>query len=197
MKSRLIGKDPDAGKDGGQEDKGVTDDEMVEIASPTQWTCVWANSGRQWRNPGILQSMGSQRVRHNLATEKQSSTQCQTVGSSYPTLFQVAETQIKNSEQWENLIYLCTPCLSCLFFEMPLLLSIQWFHGWRSLLGYSHGVVKSRTRVSDFTFFLFIVHFGEGNGNPLQCSCLENPMDRGAWWATVYGVAKSQTRLSN
>ena len=37
---------------------------------------------------------------------------------------------------------------------------------------------------------------GEGNGNPLQCSCLENPTDRGAWWATVYGVAKSQTRLS-
>ena len=38
---------------------------------------------------------------------------------------------------------------------------------------------------------------GEGNGNPLQYSCLENPMDRGAWWATVYGVAKSLTRLSN
>ena len=38
---------------------------------------------------------------------------------------------------------------------------------------------------------------GEGNGNPLQCSCLENPMDRGAWWATVHGVAKSRTRLSN
>ena len=34
---------------------------------------------------------------------------------------------------------------------------------------------------------------GEGNGNPLQYSCLENPMDRGAWWATVHGVAKSQT----
>ena len=103
-------------------------------------------------NPGILQSMGSQRVRHNLATEKQSSTQCQTVGSSYPTLFQVAETQIKNSEQWKNLIYLCTPCLSSLFFEMPLLLSIQWFHGWRNLLGYSHGVAKSQTWLSDFTF---------------------------------------------
>ena len=38
---------------------------------------------------------------------------------------------------------------------------------------------------------------GEGNGNPLQYSCLENPMDRGAWWATVHGVAKSQTRLSD
>ena len=38
---------------------------------------------------------------------------------------------------------------------------------------------------------------GGGNGNPLQCSCLENPMDRGAWWATVHEVTKSQTRLSN
>ena len=36
---------------------------------------------------------------------------------------------------------------------------------------------------------------GEGDGNPLQYSCLENPMDGGAWWATVYGVAKSRTRL--
>ena len=38
---------------------------------------------------------------------------------------------------------------------------------------------------------------GGGNGNPLQYSCLENPMDRGVWWATVHGVTKSQTRLSN
>ena len=36
---------------------------------------------------------------------------------------------------------------------------------------------------------------GEGNGNPLQYSCLENPMDRGAWWAAVYGVAQSQAQL--
>ena len=36
---------------------------------------------------------------------------------------------------------------------------------------------------------------GEGHGYPLQCSCLENPMDRGAWWATVHGITKSQTRL--
>ena len=38
---------------------------------------------------------------------------------------------------------------------------------------------------------------GEGNGNPLQYSCLENPMDQGAWWATVHGVTKSWTRLSD
>ena len=38
---------------------------------------------------------------------------------------------------------------------------------------------------------------GRQNGNPLQCACLGNPMDRGAWWATVHGIAKSQTQLSN
>ena len=39
--------------------------------------------------------------------------------------------------------------------------------------------------------------FGEGNGNPLQYSCLENPIDGGAWWAAVHGVTRSQTQLSN
>ena len=42
-----------------------------------------------------------------------------------------------------------------------------------------------------------IYYDGEGNGNPLQYSCLENPMDGGAWWAAVHGVAKSRTRLSD
>ena len=42
-----------------------------------------------------------------------------------------------------------------------------------------------------------IVSYGEGNGTPLQYSCLENPMDGEAWWAVVHGVAKSQTRLSD
>ena len=41
------------------------------------------------------------------------------------------------------------------------------------------------------------IHFGEGNGTPLQYSCLENPMGRGAWWTAAHGVAKSQTRLSD
>ena len=43
-------------------------------------------------------------------------------------------------------------------------------------------------------FNVLIIH-GEGNGTPLQYSCLENPMDGGAWWAAVYGVAQSRTRL--
>ena len=42
---------------------------------------------------------------------------------------------------------------------------------------------------------LFHGGIGEGNGNLLQCPCLENPRDRGAWWAAVYGAAQSQTRL--
>ena len=59
------------------------------------------------------------------------------------------------------------------------------------------GVARSQTRLRDF---LFTFHFslsciGEGNGNPLQCSCLENPRDGGAWWASVYGVAQGRTRL--
>ena len=45
--------------------------------------------------------------------------------------------------------------------------------------------------------FQFIHICGEGNGTPLQYSCLENPMDGGAWWAAVHGVAKSRTRLSD
>ena len=105
-----------------------------------------------------------------------------------------------------------------------------------------HGIAKSWTRLSDFTFTFHFhalekemathssdlawripwtegpgglqsmgslesntterLHFhfslsctGEGNGNPLQCSCLENPRDWGAWWTAVYGVAQSRTRL--
>ena len=44
-------------------------------------------------------------------------------------------------------------------------------------------------------FYFSLPCIGEGNGNPLQCSCLENPKDGGAWWAAVYGVAQSRTRL--
>ena len=48
----------------------------------------------------------------------------------------------------------------------------------------------------DWATSLSLSCIGEGNGNPLQCSCLENPRDRGAWWAAVYGVAQSRTRLT-
>ena len=68
-------------------------------------------------------------------------------------------------------------------------------HGWRSLVGCSPwGREESYTTVRlHFHFSLSCI--GEGNGNPLQCSCLENPRDGGAWRAAIYGVAQSQTRL--
>ena len=53
------------------------------------------------------------------------------------------------------------------------------------------------THTHPFCFGNTVVTFGEGNGAPLQCSCLENPMDRGTWWAAVHGVAKSRTQLSD
>ena len=53
----------------------------------------------------------------------------------------------------------------------------------------------SRRVGHDWATSLSLSCIGEGNGNPLQCSCLENPRDRGAWWAAVYGVAQSQTWL--
>ena len=68
-KNWLILKDPDAGKDWRQEEKGTTEDGWV--ASLTQWTWVWTSSGSWWwtAKPGLLQSMGSKRVRHNQEAE--------------------------------------------------------------------------------------------------------------------------------
>ena len=59
------------------------------------------------------------------------------------------------------------------------------------------GVVEDKLGVWDYHIYLITYKTGAGNGNPLQYSCLENSMDRGTWWATVHGVAKSWTRLSD
>ena len=64
--------------------------------------------------------------------------------------------------------------------------SLRVRHNWATSL-------SLLTFTFDFHFWLLCI--GEGNGNPLQCSCLENPRDWGAWWAAVYGVTQSQTRL--
>ena len=67
-------------------------------------------------------------------------------------------------------------------------------------LGFPHGSVgkESTCNAGDLGSIPGLGRSPEGgNGNPLQCSCLENPIDRGAWWDIVHGVAKSRTRLSN
>ena len=68
-------------------------------------------------------------------------------------------------------------------------------HGWRSLEGYSPWGRWGSDTIERLHFHFSLACIGEGNGNPLQCSCLENPRDVGAWWAGVYGVAQSRTRL--
>ena len=68
-------------------------------------------------------------------------------------------------------------------------------HGWRSLVGCSPwgGYESDPTERLHFHFSLSCT--GEGNGSPLQCSCLENPRDEGAWLAAIYAVTQSWTRL--
>ena len=68
-------------------------------------------------------------------------------------------------------------------------------HGSRSLEGCSPWGHWGSDTTERLHFHFSLSCLGEGNGNPLQCSCLENPKDGGAWWAAVYGVAQSRTQL--
>ena len=84
---------------------------------------------------------------------------------------------------WSNAI---TPHSSTLAWKIP----------WMEEPGRLQSMGSRRVRHDKWLHFHFsLSRNGEGNGNPLQCSCLENPRDGGAWWAAVYGVAQSQTRL--
>ena len=69
-------------------------------------------------------------------------------------------------------------------------------HGRRSLVGCSPRGREESDMTKRLPFHFSLSCIGEGNGNPLQCSCLENPRDRGAWWAAVYGVTQSRTQLT-
>ena len=68
-------------------------------------------------------------------------------------------------------------------------------HGWRSLVGCSPWGCYESDTTERLHFHFSLSCIGEGNGNPLQCSCLENPRDGEAWWAAIYGVAQSRTQL--
>ena len=68
-------------------------------------------------------------------------------------------------------------------------------HGQRSLVGCSPWGREESDRTEWLHFHFSLSCIGEGNGNSLQCSCLEDPRDGGAWWASIYGVAQSWTQL--
>ena len=74
--------------------------------------------------------------------------------------------------------------------------SLAWkIHGQRSLLSYSPWGREESDTTERLHFQFSLACIGEGNGNPLQCSCLENPRDKEAWWAAFHWVAQSRTRL--
>ena len=74
--------------------------------------------------------------------------------------------------------------------------TLAWKIPWREEPGRLQSMGSLELDMTERLHFHFsLSRIGEGNGNPLQCSCLENPRDGGAWWAAVYGVAQSRTRL--
>ena len=96
-----------------------------------------------------------------------------------------------------TLSFVLLPCL--IFFPVlrhstPVLLPGK-SHGWRSLVGCSPWGREESDTTERLHFPFSLSCIGERNGNSLQCSCLENPRDGGTWWAAVYGVAQSWTRL--
>ena len=73
--------------------------------------------------------------------------------------------------------------------------TLAWKIPWTEEPGRGPWGREESYRTARLHFHFSLSCIGEGNGNPLQCSCLENARDRGAWWAAVYGVAQSRTRL--
>ena len=101
------------------------------------------------------------------------------------------------------MIWTCSKLNQVIYWKAACL--VQWhptpvllpgkFHGRRSLVGCRPWGREESDMTEQLHFHFSVSYIGEGNGNPLQCSCLENPRDGGAWWAAVYWVAQSWTRL--
>ena len=137
--------------------------------------------------PGGLQPMGSQRVGHDWATsltylEFNKYLLIITALIFLPSVLFFSTFILKvQRRQWQH---------------TPVLLPGN-SHGRRSLVGCSPWGPEELDTTEQLHFHFSLSCIGEGNGNPLQCSCLENPRDGGAWRAAVYGVAQSQTRLKH
>ena len=168
---------------------------MAPHSSPLAWKIPWMEK------PGRLQSMGSPRVGHHWETSLSLFTfmhwrrkwqptpvflsgECHgqrgLVGYSLRGCKELDTTkQLTRRRQWHPTLVLL-PGKS---------------HGRRSLVGCSPWGHQESDMTEHLHFHFSLSCIGEGNGNPLQCSCLENPRDGGAWRAAVYGAAQSWTRL--
>ena len=102
--------------------------------------------------------------------------------------------QLSRRNVAEQFVYPCRLSWRRQWHPTPVLLPGR-SHGRRSLVGCSPWGRWELDTTERLHFHFSLSCIGEGNGNPLQCFCLENPRDGGAWWAAVYGVAQSRTRL--
>ena len=121
-------------------------------------------------------------------------------------LFHIGSSMFSPSVQFSSVTQSCPtlrphelqharpPCRRRQWHPTPVLLPGK-FHERKSLEGCSPWGHWGSHTTERLHFHFSLSCIGEGNGNPLQCSCLENPRDGGAWWAAVYGVAQSRTRL--
>ena len=155
--------------------------------------------------PGGLQSMDLQRVLDDGLTNTlnrmrlrklRKSTRRKNLSRLYQT---VTELNLKENQSSLKFFF-CLQQSDVLSISFCPLYFLQRNSTWRgkkkeAILGkLVHGVAKSDT-TEQLHFHFSFPCIGEGNGNPLQCSCLENPRDGGAWWVAVYGVTQSRTRL--
>ena len=107
---------------------------------------------------------------------------------------QFSRSVVSNSLWPHELQHTRPPCGRRQWHPTPVLLPGKSY-GQRSLVGCRPWGREESDTTEWLHFHFSLSCIGEGHGNPLQCSCLENPRDGGAWWATVYGVAQSRTRL--
>ena len=176
------------------------------------WEILWT------QEPGRLQFMGLQRVGHDLKTKQQQ--QC-TLFQEVTGVNQLRKTwswqwriqqrrQVKAFLKWDWREVLGQQACSQAG-KQPVQIRAQadssrrrrWHltpvllpgksYGWKNLIGCSPWGRQESDATERLHFHFSFSCIGEGNGNPLQCSCLENPRDEGAWWAAVCGVAQSWT----